>query len=714
MINIKQRYQKGKIIGRGSFGEVYEVTEKNTEDDTTYAAKIYFQEVHNESSDQFNEIKNELQILYKLNHPSIIKFIGYSMKNFENQPKPTIIMEICQNGSLRDIILSILKNEKPKQWTNTKIMINIYGIASGMLYLHSNNVIHRDLKPENILLNEYLYPKITDFGLSKITSDVSEINNFSIKGTPSYMAPESFDGNFSDASDVYSFAIILYEIITNTNPNNKLGQVQTTIRALRFGFLPDFPQNFPESYKNLILRCGSKDSEKRPKFNEIVDILENDEQFILPDTDLDEYNNYINYIKEYQATFLSKSLNIQFDDYLKTKNTTIQKVSLKTSDFQQTNTLYPYDKYLNLNNECKRLVCEAEKSADVKFIVGKFCIEGENGFPVDLETGLSYLKQSIKEDCLQSILYYSRMQIRGKRIPRNIRKAKERLDKVEESKRNGEFYLLYGRILRKEKDYENAKKYLNKAMKRGNAEAMNIYGKMFLYGEGCESSKERSLQYFEMAQRNDYQKASEFIALIDVDRNNPKKLLKVLFIGDSSIGKTILIESLSFRPFHQTISSAGFNTDIIFYGISRDQSVKLIVTDTAGQEVYANAIPPKLYRDNDAICVCYSMDLEDSIPKWIGRARDANPNCKIILVETKADLLSDEQKERNIYNGNMLKDTYNCYKYILSSSITKEGVKNILKYAAELAVPITEETNNSVNLTENETQVNVPERKKCC
>ena len=136
------------------------------------------------------------------------------------------------------------------------------------------------------------------------------------------------------------------------------------------------------------------------------------------------------------------------------------------------------------------------------------------------------------------------------KIPLNLKKAKERLDSIE---RNGEYYMLYRKLMRKERDYENAKKYFNKAIKRGNAETMYNYGKMILYGEGSNSSKEKSYKYFEMAERNNYQKANDFLSLINVDKTNPKLILKILAVGDFAAGQTILIESLEFRPFQLVV-----------------------------------------------------------------------------------------------------------------------------------------------------------------
>lgn len=159
----------------------------------------------------------------KLDHPNILKFIGISPFDFEKKPKFTIITELAANGSLENVLELERHGLSPSNWNDTKKLIIIYGIASGISYLHEHDIIHRDLKPDNILLNEYLLPKISDFGLSKVTDeDVKGINyksKIEIKGTPVFLAPETWSNyEFTKASDVYAYGLIIYEIITGEIP----------------------------------------------------------------------------------------------------------------------------------------------------------------------------------------------------------------------------------------------------------------------------------------------------------------------------------------------------------------------------------------------------------------------------------------------------------------------------------------------------------------
>lgn len=130
-----------------------------------------------------------------------------------------IITEFLLNGSLKDVLSSSMQLKIGSYWNNTKKLINIYGIAAAMSFLHSNNIIHRDLKPSNILVDDFLFPKILDFGLSKINDQPLNSLPEKLIGTPLYLAPEIWEKyEYSNAGDVYAFAYVEYEIILNERP----------------------------------------------------------------------------------------------------------------------------------------------------------------------------------------------------------------------------------------------------------------------------------------------------------------------------------------------------------------------------------------------------------------------------------------------------------------------------------------------------------------
>lgn len=125
-------YRLQDLIGQGSFGKVYKAIDLRTGE--ICAAKISILSVNNNSNEIMTNLSREVNILSKLNHPSVLKFKGYSPVNFKNKPKPVIITELASNGSLGDLII-FERNSKPIL-NDTRKLIIIYGIASAMSYLH--------------------------------------------------------------------------------------------------------------------------------------------------------------------------------------------------------------------------------------------------------------------------------------------------------------------------------------------------------------------------------------------------------------------------------------------------------------------------------------------------------------------------------------------------------------------------------------------------
>ena len=172
-------------IGSGSYGKVYKVKEKKT--GLIYAAKIAIEELDENYISDIKTLSREINIISKLNHPSVLRFIGFSPFNFKKKKRPVIITEFASNGSLDHFLSESFA-------IDTRKLIIIYGISSAMSYLHFHNIIHRDLKSENILLDEFLLPKIADFGLSKVKKESRKQNSQNqIKGTPKYISPEIWE-----------------------------------------------------------------------------------------------------------------------------------------------------------------------------------------------------------------------------------------------------------------------------------------------------------------------------------------------------------------------------------------------------------------------------------------------------------------------------------------------------------------------------------------
>lgn len=147
-----------------------------------------------------------------------------------------MITEFVKQGSLENILELEEKSIAKSDWNNTKKLIIIYGIASGMLYLHQHDILHLDLKASNILIDSNFYPKLSDFGMSKDLKEEEDIikleNKTIFRGTPTHAAPEIWKkSEYTKAADVYAFALTFYEIMTN----NKLFKNVNNAESFYFG-----------------------------------------------------------------------------------------------------------------------------------------------------------------------------------------------------------------------------------------------------------------------------------------------------------------------------------------------------------------------------------------------------------------------------------------------------------------------------------------------
>ncbi|XLU76299.1 hypothetical protein S245_035352 [Arachis hypogaea] len=191
-------------LGEGGFGPVYK---GSLQDGTEVAIK----RLSKTSGQGLDEFKNEVIFIAKLQHRNLVRLLGCCVEENEK----LLIYEYMSNSSLA---LHLFDVEKRKQ-LSWKVRMNIIkGIARGLLYLHEDSrlkIIHRDMKASNVLLDQDMNPKISDFGLARtFEKGQNEENTRRVMGTYGYMAPEyAMEGLYSVKSDVFSFGVLLLEII---------------------------------------------------------------------------------------------------------------------------------------------------------------------------------------------------------------------------------------------------------------------------------------------------------------------------------------------------------------------------------------------------------------------------------------------------------------------------------------------------------------------
>ncbi|KAM7490910.1 hypothetical protein LguiA_033831 [Lonicera macranthoides] len=267
-------------LGEGGFGPVYKGKSLNGQE-------IALKRLSKRSGQGLEEFRNEIVLIAKLQHRNLVRLLGCSIEREES----ILIYEYMSNKSL-DFFIFDPNNRELLDW-ETRICI-IDGIAQGLLYLHHYSrlrIIHRDLKASNILLDSEMNPKISDFGMARIFGgNESQANTKRIVGTYGYMAPEyAMGGHFSIKSDVFSFGVLLLEIISGKKNTgfyqseslNLLGHAWDLWISDKASELKDPSIAYPPTsrvlrYVNVGLLCVQENPTDRPTMSHVVSMLSND------------------------------------------------------------------------------------------------------------------------------------------------------------------------------------------------------------------------------------------------------------------------------------------------------------------------------------------------------------------------------------------------------------------------------------------------------
>ncbi|WVZ59666.1 hypothetical protein U9M48_009776 [Paspalum notatum var. saurae] len=213
-------------IGKGGFGPVYMGKLEDGQD-------IAVKRLSRRSTQGLREFKNEVKLIAKLQHRNLVRLLGCCIDG----PERMLVYEYMHNRSLN----TFLFNEEKQSMLSWEKRFNIInGIARGILYLHQDSVlriIHRDLKASNILLDKDMNPKISDFGVARIFgTDQTAAYTKKVVGTYGYMSPEyAMDGVFSTKSDVFSFGVLVLEIVSGKK-NRGFYQAELDLNLLRYAW----------------------------------------------------------------------------------------------------------------------------------------------------------------------------------------------------------------------------------------------------------------------------------------------------------------------------------------------------------------------------------------------------------------------------------------------------------------------------------------------
>ncbi|KAM7252354.1 hypothetical protein ACFE04_024237 [Oxalis oulophora] len=256
-----------EMIGEGSSSIVYE----GLYECRPVAVKIIQPyEASAVSFEQKEKFQREVTLLSRMNHDNIIKFIGATV-----EPMMMIVTELMKGRTLQKYLWSIRPNR-----LDMKLAISFaLDISRAMEYLHDNGIIHRDLKPSNLLLTEdKMHVKLADFGFAREES-AGEMSCEA--GTYRWMAPELFSKDpiahgvkklYDHKVDVYSFSIVLWELLENKVPFR--GRGIAVAYAMSKNLRPSL-ENIPEDLASLMKSCWAEDPNLRPEFAEITARLAN-------------------------------------------------------------------------------------------------------------------------------------------------------------------------------------------------------------------------------------------------------------------------------------------------------------------------------------------------------------------------------------------------------------------------------------------------------
>jgi calcium-dependent protein kinase len=289
--NLKDNYEVIKKLGKGGYGQVYQVRNKKS-NELFACKKLSKLDINN-----LEKFEREIKILIQTDHPNIIKL--YDVYTTTNSLY--LIMEECHGGELFDKILEHIENQE--MYTEKEAAEIILQVMSAVEYCHNNGIVHRDLKPENLLYlkkgNEKNNPlKVIDFGLSQ-TLNTKKILSSKV-GTAYYVSPEILAGKYNEKCDIWSCGVILYVLLSGEPPFNgpSDGVIYSKIKKMKFTFPKEKWNCISKEAKDLLSHMLAPEDERYTASQ----VLAHPWFKIINEIPLEKLNFNSHFFKEYKDT----------------------------------------------------------------------------------------------------------------------------------------------------------------------------------------------------------------------------------------------------------------------------------------------------------------------------------------------------------------------------------------------------------------------------
>lgn len=270
----ESQIEKFELVGEGNTAQVF----RGCFAGEVVAVKQFSIQPTGMSPKELMNVTRELEIMRRVRHPRLANLIGLVLRDLPIR----VVMEFCSGGNLFELLHS---QDIDLSWVQNKKIMTDIGVAVEYLHGFNPRIVHRDLKSLNMLLEEPIVDfkqtprvKVSDFGLARVIEEVGCHTFTKEVGTHHWMAPEVFMSNNYDCKvDIYSFAIIMYEVICRDIPYADLDKKRVGL-FVASGGRPDLRMvlpGCPSEFVKLMCSCWAQDPEKRPDFPNICATLHN-------------------------------------------------------------------------------------------------------------------------------------------------------------------------------------------------------------------------------------------------------------------------------------------------------------------------------------------------------------------------------------------------------------------------------------------------------